>query len=69
MIVAVPLVIAVTSPADDTVAMDEFDVIQDTVAPGIVLLFASITVAVSVTVSPSDEKVGTVSDNSMFAAV
>jgi hypothetical protein len=44
---AVPLVIAVTSPADETVATDELDVIQATVAPEMGVPPASITVAES----------------------
>jgi hypothetical protein len=68
VIVAVPLVIAVTSPADDTVAVDELDVVHVTVAPEMALSFASFTVAVSWVVSPSDVKLSTVSDNSMLAA-
>ena len=47
VIVAVPLVIAVTSPADETVATDELDVIQATVAPEMGFPPASLTVAVS----------------------
>ena len=54
--VAVPSATEVTSPADDTVAMDEFDVVHVTVAPDMVLPPASFTVAVSVTVSPIDVK-------------
>ena len=57
MIVADPSATEVTSPADDTVAMDEFDVVHVTVAPLIVLPPASLTVAASVTVSPTDVKV------------
>ena len=56
MIVADPVVIPVTRPADDTVATDELDVVQVTVAPDMVLPPASFTVAVSVTVSPIDVK-------------
>ena len=56
VIVAEPLAIAVTSPADDTVATDELDVVQVTVGPGIVLLFASLTVGTRVVVSSTDAK-------------
>jgi hypothetical protein len=69
VIVAVPFATEVTSPTDETVATDSSDVAQATVASGIVLLFASLTVARSLTPSPIDEKLGTVSDNSMLAAV
>ncbi len=56
VIVALPLAIAVTSPADDTVATDELDVAQVTVGLGIVLLLASFTVGTSVVVSSTDAK-------------
>ena len=56
VIVADPLATAVTSPADDTVAIDELDVAHVTVGLGIVLLFASFTVGTSVAVSETDEK-------------
>ena len=46
-----PLAIAVTSPADETVAIVVSDVAHATVAPAIVLSFASFTVAASVAVS------------------
>jgi hypothetical protein len=39
VIVAVPSVSAVTSPADDTDAIDGFDVAHDTLAPLIVAPF------------------------------
>ena len=52
-----PVAIPVTSPADDTVATEVFDVVHVTVAPLIVLPTASFTVAVRVTVSPTDVKV------------
>jgi hypothetical protein len=54
VIVALPSATAVTRPADDTVATDELDVAQVTVAPSIVLLFASFTVGTSVVVSSTD---------------
>ena len=69
VIVAVPLVTEVTRPADDTVAMDEFDVAQGTVAPGIVLPTASFTVAVSCCVAPIDEKLKLVCDSVIDAEV
>jgi len=69
VIVAVPFATAVTRPLDDTVATDSSDVAHATVASEIVLLFASLTVARSLNPSPIDEKLGTVSDNSMLAAV
>jgi len=69
VIVADPLATAVTSPADDTVATPETDVAHVTVGLGITVPPASFTVAVSVAVSPSDEKFGTVSDNSILAGV
>ena len=47
VIVAEPVAIPVTSPVDETVATDEFDVPHVTVAPLIVLPTASLTVAVS----------------------
>ena len=54
VIVAVPSATEVTNPADDTVATDELDVVQVTVAPEIVVPPASCTVGVSVAVSPTD---------------
>ena len=60
---------AVTSPADDTVATDALDVAHVTVAPLIVLSFASFTVATIVAVSPCIENVSTVGDNVIDAAV
>jgi hypothetical protein len=56
VIVADPSATEVTSPADDTVAMDEFDVAHVTVAPLIVFPTASFTVGTSVVVSPNDVK-------------
>ena len=69
MIVAEPVAIPVTSPAEDTVAMDEFDVPHVTVAPDIVLPTASLTVAVRVTVSPTDVKVLVFGDSVTVEAV
>ena len=57
VIVALPSATAVTSPADDTVAMDELDVAQVTVGLAIVLSFASFTVGTSDAVSPNEAKV------------
>jgi hypothetical protein len=68
VIVADPLATAVTRPADDTVATDELDVVQVTVGLGIVLLFASFTVATSVAVSESDAKLKLVGDSVTEAA-
>ena len=68
VIVAVPLVTAVTSPADETVAIVAADVVHVTVAPDIAVPPASFTVALSVTVSPNDVKVFVVGDNSTVDA-
>jgi hypothetical protein len=54
VIVALPSATEVTSPADDTVAIEEFDVAQVTVGLAIVLPTASFTVGTSVVVSPND---------------
>ena len=62
MIVAEPEATPVTSPADETVATDEFDVVHVTVAPDIAVPPASLTVAVSVTVSPTDVRVFVLGD-------
>ena len=56
VIVAVPSTTAVTSPADETVATDELDVIHVTVASEITVPAASLMVAVRVAVSPADVK-------------
>ena len=69
MIVAEPVAIPVTRPANDTVATDEFDVAHETVAPLIVLPTASLTVAVRVTVSPTDVKVLVFGDSVTVEAV
>ena len=63
-----PSATAVTSPADDTVATDAADVVHETVTPDITVPPESFTVAVSVAVSASDEKLSTVSDKTMLAA-
>jgi hypothetical protein len=57
VIVSVPLATAVTSPADDTVAIVVSDDAHVTVAPEIVVPPASLTVAATVTVSPMDTRV------------
>jgi hypothetical protein len=54
VIVAVPVATEVTSPTDDTVAIDELDVVHVTVAPEIVAPSVSVTVGTTVAVSPSD---------------
>ena len=63
VIVAVPSATEVTRPADETVAMDELDVVQVTVAPDMVLPTASLTVAVSVAVSANEAKLKLVGDS------
>ena len=57
VIVSVPLATAVTSPPDDTVAIDVLDDAHVTVVPDMVAPPASFTVAARVTVSPTDTKV------------
>jgi hypothetical protein len=69
VIVAVPVANEVTRPVDDTVANDEFGVAHVTVAPAITAPAASLTLAASRVVSPSDVKLSTVSDSSTLAAV
>ena len=54
VIVALPTASPVTSPADDTLAIDELDVAHVTVGPGIVLPPASFTVATKDAVSLTD---------------
>ena len=56
VIVAVPFAIAVTSPADDTVAFVVSEDAHVTVGLTIVLSFASFTVGVRVAVSANDAK-------------
>ena len=58
-----PLLIAVTSPAAETVAMSVSDELHVTAAPGIVAPRESITVAVSVVVSANEEKLRLVGDS------
>ena len=65
MIVADPVATPVTRPADDTVATDEFDVVQVTVAPSMTSPFASVTVsqvASSVTLTPTSLSFASVDD-------
>ena len=62
VIVAVPFAIAVTRPADETVAFVASDVVQVTVGLTIVLSFASLTVAVIVAVSANEVKLRLVGD-------
>ncbi len=69
VIVAVPSVTAVTSPADDTVAIVVSDVAHVTAAPGIAVPPASSTVALNVTVSPTEDRVLVLGDTSMADAV
>ena len=69
VIVAVPLATAVTSPADDTVAIVVSDVAHVTAAPEIAVPPASFTVAVNVTVSPTEDRVLVLGDTSTADAV
>ena len=69
VITAVPSATAITTPADETVATDEFDVPHVTVAPDMVLPTASLTVAASVAVSPNDVKLRLVGASVTEAAV
>ena len=68
VIVAVPFATEVTRPADETVATPVSDDVQVTVAPDITLPTASFTVALSVAVSPTDEKASELGENSTVAA-
>ena len=63
MIVAVPSAIAVTNPADETVATEASDVAQATMAPEMTFPAASVTVATIVVVSPADVKLRLVGDS------
>ena len=63
MIVAVPFATAVTKPADETVATVVSEDDHVTVAPAIVLSFASFTVAVIVAVSANEAKLTLVCDS------
>ena len=69
VIVAMPLATAVTSPAEEMVAVAVFDDVQTTVAPDIMVPSVSLTVAVRVAVSPTDEKLRLVGDSVTEAAV
>ena len=68
VIVAVPLATAVTSPADETVAIVVSDDAHVTVAPDIVAPPASFTVATSDAVSLTDAKLRLVGDSVMLDA-
>jgi hypothetical protein len=68
VMVADPSATEVTRPADDTVAALEFEVVQVTVAPDIVVPMASFTVATRVTVSPIEVRVLEVGVTEMVAA-
>ena len=63
VIVAVPFATAVTKPADETVAIDELDVVHVTVASDIVVPPASFTVATSVAVSANEANERLVGDS------
>jgi len=63
VIVAEPSATEVTRPSDDTVATSKLDVAHVTLAPEIVLPFASATVETSVTVSPADANDRLLGDN------
>ena len=65
MIVAVPFATAVTSPADDTVTNAVFDDDQVTAASDNTFPPASFTVVPTVMVSPTDDNVIVLGDNSM----
>ena len=68
MTVADPFAAAVTSPADETVAIVLSEDDHVTVAPGIAVPAASFTVALSVTVSPTDDKVFVLGETSTVDA-
>ena len=63
MIVADPVPTEVTSPADETVAMDVLEDAHVTVAPLIVAPFWSLTVAVSCVVPPKESKLRLVAES------
>ena len=69
MIVVEPSATEVTRPVDDTVATPSADVAHVTVGLGIALLFASLTVATIVVVSPSDAKLRLVGDSVRDTAI
>ena len=62
VIVAVPLAFEVTSPAEETVVIVISEDAHTTVAPAIVLSFASLTVAARVAVSANEAKLRLVAD-------
>ena len=68
VIVVDPEATEVTKPADEPVATSASDVAQLSAGLAIVLSFASLTMAVSWGVLPSDENVSTVSDSATLAA-
>ena len=68
VIVADPAAIEVTNPADETVAAEVLDEDHETVAPVITDPAASFTVAVSVAVSPTDEKASEFGERATVAA-
>ena len=63
VIVAVPFATEVTRPAEDTVAIDELDVVHVTGAPDITDPDASLTVAVKVAVSANEANERLVGDS------
>ena len=69
MMVALPSATEVTSPADDTVAIDELDVVHVTDAPDMVFPAASFTVATRVAVSESEAKLRLVGESVIEVAV
>ena len=69
VIVAVPLATAVMSPTDDTVAALVFDEFQVTVAPDMAVPPESLTVAVTVAVSPTATNDRLVGDRVIVSAV
>ena len=69
VMVAVPSMTAVTSPAAETVATDELDVTHVTVAPEMMFPPESLTVATRVAVSPADVKLRLVGESVIEAAV
>ena len=68
VMVAEPLLTALTSPADETVAINELDVVHVTVAPDITDPPESFTVAAKVTVSLIDANVFVLGDTVTLAA-
>ena len=68
VIVSVPFATAVTSPADDTVAIVVSEEAHVTVAPEMMVPPASFTVPANVTVSPTDAKAFVLGDSSTLDA-